>query len=245
MLPTFGQLQSGKLDAELLAQADAIFIDDLHRADLYDKTSQALAGALLQEWYAPNITPDAHKGIGGWSMDDLTQYLKTGTNAWTLASGPMAEAVSHSTSQMIDEDLMAIASYLKNSGTDISSASPVSLAADSKAMQAGAAIYKDACAACHKDSGMGEPGLFPRLAGSALVQSDNATTLARIVLQGSRAVATAAKPTGPAMPALDWRLNNSQVADVLTYIRNNWGNAAPAVPVKDVSKLRGTLVKTP
>ena len=35
---------------------------------------------------------------------------KTGTNTWTLASGPMAEAVSHSTSRLMDEDIAAIAS---------------------------------------------------------------------------------------------------------------------------------------
>ena len=210
-----------------------------------DKTSQALVGATLQDWFAPNITPDAHKGIGGWSLNDIAQYLKTGTNAWTLASGPMAEAVSHSTSQMTDQDVLAIATYLKDSGASAAPTSPMSASADTSVMRAGAAIYKDGCAACHKDSGTGETDLFPRLAGSALVQSDNATTLMRIVLQGSRAVATAAKPTGPAMPAFDWRLTDTQVADVLTYIRNTWGNAAPAVSANDVSGLRETVARTP
>ena len=64
-----------------------------------DKSDAPLAGATLQGWFAPNITTDSHTGIGGWSKDDLAQYLKTGTNTWTLASGPMAEAVIHSTSQ--------------------------------------------------------------------------------------------------------------------------------------------------
>lgn len=210
-----------------------------------DKNTVALSGATLQDWFAPNITPNVRKGIGGWSTDDIEQYLKTGSNGWTLASGPMAEAVSHSTSKMTDADIVAIATYLKDSGASVAPASPVPLSADTSAMQTGAAIYKDACAACHKDSGAGESNLFPRLAGSGLVQSDNATTLTRIVLQGSRAVATAAKPTGPAMPAFDWRLADAQVADVLTYIRNTWGNAAPAVSAKDVSSLRESVVKTP
>jgi mono/diheme cytochrome c family protein len=210
-----------------------------------DKNNVALTGATLQGWFAPDITNDTRKGIGGWSTDDLVQYLKTGTNKWTLASGPMAEAVSHSTSQMNDEDILAIATYLKDSGEGVASAKPAAVAASTSVMRAGAAIYKDSCAACHRDSGEGDVHLFPRLAGSALVQSDDPTTLARVVLHGTRAVATAGAPTGPAMPAFDWRLDDAQVAAVLTYIRNNWGNAAEAVPASAVANQRASLAKAP
>jgi mono/diheme cytochrome c family protein len=83
------------------------------------------------------------------------------------------------------------------------------------------------------------------LAGSTLVQSDDPTTLARVVLQGTRAVSTSGAPTAPAMPAFDWRLNDAQVAAVLTYIRNNWGNAAAAVSADAVASQRTALAKTP
>jgi mono/diheme cytochrome c family protein len=210
-----------------------------------DKTAAALAGATLQGWFAPDITNDPRKGIGGWSKDDLVQYLKTGTNIWTLASGPMAEAVSHSTSKMMDEDIAAIATYLKDGRAGGTRAKPAAVAATDNAMRAGAAIYKDSCAACHKDSGEGEASLFPRFAGSALVQSDDPTTLARVVLQGTRAVSTPSKPTAPAMPAFDWRLNDAQVAAVLTYIRNSWGNAASSVTGGTTANQRSSLTKTP
>ena len=210
-----------------------------------DKSDTPLAGTTLQGWFAPNITTDAHKGIGGWSKDDLVQYLKTGTNRWTLASGPMAEAVSHSTSQMTDADVAAIATYLKDSGAGGSGAKPTPVAINDAAMKAGGAIYKDNCSACHKDSGEGEAHLFPRLAGSALVQSDDPTTLARVVLHGTRAVSTASMPTAPAMPAFDWRLNDRQVGAVLTYIRNSWGNAASAVPADTIASQRISLAKAP
>ena len=112
-------------------------------------------------------------------------------------------------------------------------------------MRAGAAIYKDSCAACHKDTGAGESHLFPRLAGSALVQSDDPTTLVRVVLQGSRAVSTSSMPTAPAMPAFDWRLDNAQVGAVLTYIRNSWGNAAAPVSAAVIASQRTSLAKSP
>jgi mono/diheme cytochrome c family protein len=210
-----------------------------------DNNNMMLAGATLQGWLAPNITNDARQGIGGWSRDDLYQYLKTGTNKWTLASGPMAEAVSHSTSQMADEDVLAIATYLKDSDLPASASKVVSLPSNDSTMRAGAAIYKDNCAACHKDAGTGEVHLFPRLAGSALVQSDDTTTVARMVLRGTRAVSTPSAPTAPAMPAFDWRLNDSQVAAVLTYIRNSWGNAAAPVVARTIAGQRTSLMKGP
>jgi len=43
------------------------------------------------------------------------------------------------------------------------------------------------------------------------------------------------------MPAFGWNLNDTEVADVLTYVRNTWGNAASAVQPEDVTKLRKRL----
>jgi mono/diheme cytochrome c family protein len=203
-----------------------------------DKTATPLAGATLQGWFAPNITANTHNGIGGWSKDDLVAYLKTGANQYTLASGPMSEAVTHSTSQMTDEDLAAIATYLKDSGVPSDGAKPTPVAASDKVMRVGEAVYKDSCAACHKDNGSGELHLFPKLAGSALVQSNDPTTLAHVVLNGARAASTAGAPTAPAMPSFDWRLKDDQVAAVLTYIRNTWGNAAAPVPASAVATQR-------
>jgi mono/diheme cytochrome c family protein len=210
-----------------------------------DKNDRALTGATLQGWFAPNITTDSYKGIGSWSKEDLVQYLKTGTNSWTLASGPMAEAVTHSTSRMTDEDISAIATYLRDSGEGGSASKPEPVAANDSAMRAGAAIYKDSCAACHRDSGTGEVHLFPRLAGSPLVQSDDPTTLIRVVLQGTRAVSTSIAPTAPAMPAFDWRLSDAQVAAVLTFIRNSWKNAASPVSASTITNQRALLAETP
>lgn len=210
-----------------------------------DKNNAALTGATLQGWFAPDITDDPRKGIGGWSREDLVRYLKSGANEWTLASGPMGEAVSHSTSQMSEDDILAIATYLKDSSEAVASTRPQPVAANDHAMHAGAAIYKDSCAACHKDSGEGETNLFSRLAGSAQVQSDDPTTLVRLVLHGTRAVSTSDAPTAPAMPAFDWRLDDTQVAAVVTYIRNNWGNAADAVSPAAVAAQRASLAKAP
>jgi mono/diheme cytochrome c family protein len=205
-----------------------------------DRGSEALQGALLQDWYAPDLTQDARVGIGDWSIEEIVRYLKTGANSYDIASGPMAEAVSNSYSQMTDADLLAIATYLKDRAPRSAKAA-ASLAAADPRMVAGKAIYEDRCAACHSQSGAGVRTLFPRLASAPLVQSVDPTNLIRVVLIGNRAVATSAAPTAPAMPAFAWNLNDAEIADVLTYVRNTWGNAASPVLPEDVGKLRGRL----
>jgi len=203
-----------------------------------DRDSGYLQGATLQGWFAPNITADQRKGIGRWSIDDLVNYLKAGANRDAIASGGMGEEVVHSSSLMTDDDLKAIATYLL-SLKPTSQDNPRALAASDARMVAGQAIYKDNCAGCHTDAGTGIPHLFPRLAGSHAVQSDDPTTLIRTVLLGSQGAATATAPTGPAMPSFAWRLNDAQVASVLTYIRNTWGNAANAVSPIQIGTVQG------
>jgi mono/diheme cytochrome c family protein len=205
-----------------------------------DRGSEALQGALLQDWYAPDLTGDTRTGIGHWSTQDIVRYLKTGANSFDIASGPMAEAVENSTSQMTDADLLAIATYLKDRPAR-SASTATALASDDPRMVAGMAIYEDRCAACHISSGAGVPTLFPRLARAPLIQSADPTSLIRVVLIGSRAGATSIAPTAPAMPSFAWNLSDREIADVLTYIRNAWGNASPAVQTRDVTTLRGRL----
>jgi mono/diheme cytochrome c family protein len=206
-----------------------------------DKTSLYLQGALLQGWSAPNITNDSRTGLGGWTVDDVTAYLKTGHNRITAATGPMAEAVGLSTSKMADEDVKAIATYLKSLPAQGATPSQVSEAAPE--MTAGGAIYRDQCSACHGLNGKGVDRLFPAVANSSLARADDPTSVIRIVLRGARSVSTAKEPTAAGMPSYGWQLNDSEVAAVLTYIRNSWGNASPPVSPDEVTRLRDSLAK--
>ena len=204
-----------------------------------DKTSHTLEGGVLQGWYSPNLTGDKRAGLGSWSPEQIVAYLKSGHNDAAAATGPMSEVVTDSTSQMRDDDLRAVATYLKDQPATASE--PARVAANDPAMRAGEAIYADNCAACHAMSGEGVARLFPALKGTPSTQSADPTSLIRVVLQGAQSVATEGAPTGPAMPAFDWKLSDAQVASVLTYIRNSWGNAAAAVSASDVHRSRGSL----
>ncbi len=204
-----------------------------------DETSHALRGASLQGWFAPDITANVPRGLGRWSVDDVVRYLKTGHNRLSAATGSMAETVRDSTSNMSLEDLRAIAIYLKT--VPHQTEQRTAIAANDQRMKAGAAIYADSCSACHAMNGNGVPNMFPSLSKSSNVRSQDPTSLIRIVLNGARSVATREEPTAPGMPAYSWLLNDRQVADVLTYIRNSWGAAAPAVSTTQVHRARKSL----
>ena len=110
-------------------------------------------------------------------------------------------------------------------------------------MKAGAQIYAEECSGCHTPNGEGTAGLFPALAHSPVVQQTDPTTLIRVVLRGTRSVGTSGAPTAAAMPQFGWLLKDDDVATVLTYVRNSWGNTAPAVAASDVAKARQYLVE--
>ena len=206
-----------------------------------DKNKDALRGYALQGWFAPDITNDSPRGLSAWSADEIVAYLKTGHNTTNAASGLMAEVVTRSTSHMTDGDLRAIATYLKDKPSQKDN--QASSKPDENVMQMGAAIYADECAGCHIGNGKGASGLFPTLAGSAVVQQTNPASLLHVVLRGAPSAATDGAPTGAAMPQFAWILDDAQLAAVVTYIRNAWGNAAPPVSADDVGKARHTLLE--
>lgn len=206
-----------------------------------DKASEALDGGKLQNWYAPNITNDQHLGVGSWTADEITEYLKTGRNVHSGAAALMSEVVRDSTSKMSDSDLHAMAIYLK----DINGKSGTSLPkADQPANDSGRTIYADSCSACHRSNGSGVSHMFPPLAKNANVQSSDPTTVIRVILQGARTAVTDSRPTASSMPSYDWKLSDNDVAAVATYVRNAWGNTAANVTADEVKSLRQHLEAT-
>ncbi|WP_058911307.1 cytochrome c [Entomohabitans teleogrylli] len=205
-----------------------------------DKNDLFLQGAEVENWWAPNITANSHEGVGRWTIQEIKDYLRTGVNRYDIASGPMAEEVKHSSHAWSDADLQAVAVYLKSLGKT-EGKGPEPLPADNPQMVTGKAIYFDRCSACHTSSGKGEKNIFPQLASSPLINAREPVSLMRVVLAGSRGVDTDSRPTAPAMPSFAATMTDQQIADVLTYIRNSWDNAAPAVSASDVQAMREKL----
>lgn len=203
-----------------------------------DKESRHLMGGQLENWSAPDIRGGPNGGLAHWSEDDIVEFLKTGRNAHTAAFSIMSEVIDYSTQHMVEDDLRAIAVYLKDlEGEERRAPSRP----DDAVMRAGAAIYFDNCSACHVSDGSGVPRFFAPLAGSGKINNEDATTVIRVILEGARAVPTRAHPTPLTMPAFDWKLTDEQVASVATYVRSSWGNRGDAVSAADVADLRERL----
>lgn len=104
----------------------------------------------------------------------------------------------------------------------------------------GLAVYnRPTCAPCHQPTGQGTPGLFPPLAGSEWVLAKDPTRIIHIVLDGVQgAMQVKGQTFNNAMPPWRPTLNDEEIADVLTYVRQGWGNDAPPVDPKQVAKIR-------
>ena len=205
-----------------------------------DQGGKSMHGGPLAGWYAPEVTGNTYVGVGNWSVDQLTQYLKTGGNDISMAAGPMAEAVSNSTQHLTDADLRAMAVYLK-SLPGSAATKPAVLASSDPAMVLGKHLYDVNCAACHRSSGTGVGSMVPSLANSPSLQAPDVASLARTVLEGNRGAVTETLPTGAAMPSFDWKLSDAQIAAVLTYARNSWGNAAAKVDAAQIKGARDAI----
>lgn len=201
------------------------------------KANQFLhGGAAGEHWFAPELTGDIRAGIGGWSENDIVEYLKTGSNAKSAAAGPMVDVVRDSTQYLSDSDLHAIAIFLRSQPGPKNETQTVSN--DQQVLSHGHELYIDNCAGCHMMNGKGQRNVFPPLQGSAVVQAGNPDTLIHMVLTGGQKVHTAVKPTAHSMPRFDWKLNDQDIADVITYIRSAWGNKAGPVAASAVSGVR-------
>ena len=201
-----------------------------------DRPDTLFGGSEIGGWFAPRLDGAARGGLASWSADDIAEYLQSGRNGKSHAGGPMAEVIVNSTSKLSDADAQAIAAYLKTlpAGAPEPSVVPPS----PQQMANGAKIYNGACIACHEADGSGSPHVYPPLPGNANLQSADPLSTVRIILDGAQTVTTPRAPNTGSMPAYRTQLNDQEIADVATYIRNSWGNAAPAVAARKVAKAR-------
>jgi mono/diheme cytochrome c family protein len=203
-----------------------------------DKSKELFYGGKLDNAVAPDLTANTRTGLGSWSVEDIAEYLATGRNARAAAGSAMADVITYSTALLNDADRHAIAVYLKSRP-----ASPTvsAAASDPGAMRRGAEIYSDACSSCHLENGVGQSRVFPPLGEDAMLQQADSTGVARLILAGTQIGVSASRPSPLSMPSFAWKLNDQEIADVATFIRNSWGNHAAAVPASGVAELRKKL----
>ena len=105
----------------------------------------------------------------------------------------------------------------------------------------GKRIYNNVCAACHQQSGLGIPGAFPPLAASDYLNTDKGRAIGIVAHGLSGPVTVNGKAFNSQMPALN--LSDEDVANVLTYVYGQWGNAGHEVKPAEVAAVRAAKQK--
>ena len=172
--------------------------------------------------------------MADWPLAEIVALFKTGVSTQASVIGPMAEVVLASTQHWSDADLEAMGVYLK--GLPVTPTSPQTTVPIASAR--GGKLYDNNCAQCHGDQGQGIANAYPALAGNRAVLMPQKANLVQIVLNGGYPPATAGNPRPYGMPPFVLDLDDNDIAALLSYIRNAWGNQASAVSALEVNRLR-------
>jgi mono/diheme cytochrome c family protein len=215
-----------------------------------ERSNARFAGGNVDNWQAYAINTQSPAPIP-WTADALFSYLRNGWQAdHGAARGPMAEVVSN-LSQVNENDVRAIATYMadvfgKPSPDRIQQGEAVLAQAKAQTGKtprvaannaAGAAIYAAACATCH-ESERALPYGGVHLSLSTALSSPDARNAANIILSGVRPVAG---ERSPIMPGFAASMNDGQVTALLQFLRARFSNQPPWTGVEQtVAEARRT-----
>ncbi len=216
-----------------------------------DASRHFLSGSVLEGWYAKNLR-DEGTGLASWSEDEIVEFLRTGRTDRSAAFGGMADVVEHSTQHMTADDLQAMAHYLKQLPPREGREQQWHAKQDhtTEALRngdyrvPGALAYSEHCQACHRADGKGAPRIYPALAGNSIVFSDDPSSLIQVTLAGGITPHTAHDRMAFTMPGFA-NLSNRELAQIMTFIRNGWGNRASAVSADDIARMRRVVADKP
>ncbi|BBB61397.1 cytochrome c [Undibacterium sp. KW1] len=207
-----------------------------------------LSGGELSSWYAPALTNSKEVNLAKWSPQELIALLKSGVNQHTAVSGPMAEVVAGSTQYLSDTDIKSMVSYLQAIPTvqvaekdmldKFMAGSELSAERMDAVMKQGGALYKTHCMDCHGAQGEGVTNIYPALRSNPGLLSHALSNPVRMVLSGGFPPVTKDNPRPYGMPPFAHTLSDSEVALVLSYVRNAWGNKAEPVTPAEVNRYR-------
>lgn len=206
----------------------------------------ALTGGQIMglNWYAPSLSSQLEAGVGDWAIEEIVALLTTGVTKRAVASGPMATVIRQSLQYLSQADVHAMAVYLKSLTENESGNAPgVSFSVMSGSLRRhldlGGQLYEKYCQTCHGADGKGAPGIYPALAGNRRVMMKSPVNAIHSVLNGGYPPTTAANPKPYGMPPFQQIFRNEEVALVVSYIRNAWGNRASLVTAVDVDRGKG------
>ena len=110
-------------------------------------------------------------------------------------------------------------------------------APDAASLERGKAVYSRTCIACHQPTGLGLPPVFPPLAGSEWI-AKSASIAVRNIVNGMMGPVTVKGVTYNSMMPPVAGLSDKDIADVVTYVNNSWGNTGAIVTEAEVAAIK-------
>lgn len=124
---------------------------------------------------------------------------------------------------------------------DLSLAGPATAAQINR----GARVYRTLCVACHLPDGKGMATVTPPLARSDFMHADRERAILTVLKGLAGPITVNGQPYAGVMPALEQILTDAQVADVLTYSFNTWGNSGEAFDPSHIARRRAEWANLP
>ena len=115
-------------------------------------------------------------------------------------------------------------------------ASASALEPDAEVMKRGMAIYLRSCKPCHGETGLGLPPIFPPLVGLERIHRDS-SVFVRIIVNGLTGP-TSVNGRSYSVPMNPVQLPEKNIAELITFVNNSWGNAGPTVTELEVAAIR-------
>lgn len=204
-----------------------------------------LAGGTAGIWHAFNITSDKIAGVGGWSNEELSRFLKTGVvPGKAYAGGPTAETVMNRLQHLSDDDIQAIVAYLrdvpaqpgdeKQPRFSWGNAAAADGDAGTEGMTQGSGtatgddLYRSLCSTCHGANGGGSSdGSYPSLTRNSTPGAATPADVVMTILEGVKAGDVAGRQS---MAAFGGWLDDGQVAALANYVTVRFGIPTSASP---------------
>ena len=202
----------------------------LSGGSFYDEVSPGK----YRQWSAVNLTP-ATNGLATWSIEAIEAYLKHGECEHAVVHGPMTEVIINSTRHLEETDARAIARYLKEMPA---AGEHAARPASKEQLAAGEITYTVHCGTCHLPTGLGDEVMGVTLAGNAIVQAKDPSSLINVILYGPRLPPPPFVSDRTRMKPFGKRLSDEDIANLTTYVRANFGNQAGSVSAEQVFRQR-------
>lgn len=174
------------------------------------------------------------------AAEEVTHAEEPAVEEAALEEEPAAEEVAEVEEEAEPEETEP-AEEAEEVAVEEAAPAPAAGAVDAKVMKKGKKLYAMNCMACHQKDGNGLPGAFPPLAGSEWVTGDPRRPAAIAMMGLTGPIEVKGQKYGSVMAPLVALSKDADLAAVLTYVRNEWGNSASAVDEATVTEVRTAL----